>query len=104
MTTSDPTVSTIILAQLGGRMFCLMTGARDFVYDSASLTCKLGRGAKGTHLRITLDASDTYTVETLRIRGATVTTVAEASMVYVDNLRDVVESQTGFYLSMGAMR
>lgn len=104
MSNIDQTVATTILNQLGGRMFRMMTGARDFVFASDSLTCKLGAGAKGSHLRITLDASDTYTVETLRIRGATVTTVAEASMVYVDSLMDVVESQTGFYLTMGARR
>ena len=94
----------VILEHLGGNKFLVMTGAKDLMNGGDYLSFKLPRGfaANGVNLvKITLDPSDTYTVETLRIRGASVVTVAEASMVYVDSLQNVVESQTGFYLTLG---
>lgn len=49
---------------------------------------------------ITLDPSDTYTVEFLRIRGQKVKTIASVSDVYNDNLREVFERYTGLRTSL----
>lgn len=100
--TTTMVVAETILAQLGGRKFILMTGAKNLVGGERELGMKLGSGAqKGiTHLRIVLDASDTYTVTFLRIRGAKVSTVHEATGVYAENLRDVFTAHTGFYTTL----
>ena len=92
-----------ILSSLGGSRFVAMTGARNLVADANSLSMKLGRGAKCSHVRITLDASDTYTVETFKARGYTWTALEVETLVYVDALRDVFERLTGFACTLGTL-
>lgn len=78
------------------------------VYDNSrsNVTLHVARGLakKITHVVITLDLSDTYTVEFIKVgRGAKmldVKKVAEFSGVYADSLRSIVERTTGFALSL----
>lgn len=101
-TTNNMVVAETILAQLGGNQFLAMTGARNLLGDANSLHMKLGRGAADgiTHLRVVLDASDTYTVSFLKVRGVKVATVAEVSDVYAEDLRAVFTRHTGFATSL----
>ena len=98
--------SAIILAQLGGNMFCAMTGAKDFLFDdeARTLTFKVGKNdAKVTHVRITLDDSDTYRVEFLRVvtrGGYRADTLRDESLVFADALRRVFTSGTGLDVSL----
>src|SRR4051812_47451723 len=48
---------------------------------------------KGIKIRIVLDASDTYSVEIGRLRGASYTKKDEASDVYADSLVRVIDSK-----------
>jgi hypothetical protein len=105
--TTETHFSTIILAQLGGNMFRAMTGAKDFVFDddeARTLTFKVGKNdAKVTHVRITLDDSDTYRVEFLRVvtrGGYRVDTLRDDSLVFADSLRQVFTSGTGLDVSL----
>lgn len=100
-------VAQTILAQLGGRMFVMMTGAKDILGhagDDASspfVQFRIGRNAKGvSHVRVTLDPSDTYTVKFMKnsVRGSK--TLAEISDIYAENLRNVFEMHTGLYTSL----
>lgn len=105
MTATDMTVANTILEQLGGRKFAVMTGAKNFLGDEKSLTFRLPGGAgycrDGINcVKVTLDPTDTYTVEFLRIRGAKVTTVKTLDDVYNDMLREVFEGATGLRTSL----
>lgn len=95
-----------ILEQLGGNKFRSMTGAKDFVSTRDGLRFRLPSNfaRDGINLvQITLDASDTYTVKFMRMRGREVHTIAERSGVYNDNLRDVFTSVTGLHTSLGSL-
>lgn len=95
-------VAETILAQLGGSKFLAMTGAKNLLGDERSLTMKLGRGAMGgiTHLTITLEADDTYTMKFLKVRGVKVSTVHESAGVHAGELRRAFEGFTGFATSL----
>lgn len=98
--TENVTVAQTILAQLGGRRFIAMTGARNLLATDTGLQCKLGSGAQNgiTHLRIDLDRGlDLYNVTFLRVRGTSVETVSEHTMIEVSMLRDLFTRETGFY-------
>jgi MoaA/NifB/PqqE/SkfB family radical SAM enzyme len=92
------TVANTILEQLGGNRFRTMTGASALVGSNIGLTFKLpSRFANNgiNYVRITLDATDTYTVEFVRLRGTKITIVDSVSNVYADNLQAVFTSATG---------
>lgn len=60
-------VADIILQQLGGDRFIVMTGAKDFVADNNSLRMKLPRnGSKANYCKIILEVNDYYTVEFIK--------------------------------------
>ena len=86
-----------IISQLGGDRFCAMTGAAQFVTSGNMLQFKIGRGAKNkaTNVRVTTEASDTYAVEFVSIRGFSVKTISTHKMVHADQLRGVFTQQTG---------
>ena len=99
---TNNTVALTIAEQLGGlRRLSMMVGARNFVSSEDSLTFKLGRGAKDgiTHVTVTLDADDTYTVRFCRCWGTKVTEKGTSSGIYNDMLVALFESSTGFYLT-----
>lgn len=110
------TVATTILAQLGGRRFIACTGTRDFIGGEYSLKMTLPKNkSKANRLLITLDSTDTYTVEFFKYRPAsirvnhkaqTATVVEEKSTeiksfsgIYCDQLQEIFEQVTGYDLS-----
>ena len=100
--TAQLTVANTILAQLGGNRFLAMTGARNLMGGENMLTMKLGKGAPDgiTHLTVTLDADDTYTVLFQKVRGAKVAEITKHVGVYADMLTDVFYNATGFLTSL----
>lgn len=90
-------VAQTILAQLGGNRFLVMTGARNLVGRPDGLSFKVGSNAKKvSHVRVTLEASDLYTVEFLSIRGTQAPrTLARRAGVYADSLQAVFTTETG---------
>ncbi len=93
-------VASIIQDQIGHRAL-MMIGARELTATPNSLTFKVGRNAKGvTHVKVTLDPSDTYNVEAIRVHGRNVTPKAGRVDVYADQLQDVIGSLTGLYTSL----
>lgn len=93
-------IAQTILAQLGGNRFIAMTGAKDFVGGDNALRFRLpARFAKDgiTHVAVTLDGSDTYTVKAMKwqARKLEMATVSEVSDVYADSLPRVFTSMTG---------
>ena len=104
MSTASQTPAAIILAQLGGSgRLGAMIGARNFLYsekDPTWLSFKFKGCRKVNHLKVTLDASDTYTLRFGKIHGYNFREVHEVSGVYADKLRTIIEAQTGLYLSL----
>lgn len=93
-------MANTIAAQIGKRAFFMM-GARDLLGSANALAFKIGRNAKSvSHVTITLQPDDTYTVVFHRVRGASVKVVSEQDDVYADCLHRVIESGTGLYLSL----
>ena len=99
MPATEPTVAATILAQLGGSRFVLMTGAKNLLDGGNHLTFRLpgnGFAKNGINcVRVTLNGTDTYTMEFLKVRGMKVTTVETVSDVYDEALRRVFTRVTG---------
>lgn len=89
--------ATTIYRQVG-KMAMLMIGAKQFAASDDSLVFKVGRNAKSVNrLKITLDASDTYTVTAYSIRGIDIKQKGQMTGVYNDQLNSVIETLTGMY-------
>lgn len=108
VTETVPTVPQIILSQLGGNRFAMMTGAKDFLADGNTLSFRLpGSGGfckSGINkVTVTLDESDTYTVKFLKVRSGMssvkVVTVSEFSDIYAEDLRELFTRETGLVTS-----
>ena len=97
------TIANIILAQLGGSRFTAMTGAKGLMALENGLQMTLPRGLahRGINrVRIILDASDTYTIETASYRSLNYTVRETISDVYVDQLRAIFTGMTGLAVSL----
>ena len=103
-------VADIILEQLGGYRFAVMTGAHGFVADGNTLRMMLTKNAsKANRLWITLDWDDTYTMrffkytaprfntKTYTFTEEKVTEIKKISGVYCDQLQDIFTEVTGLY-------
>lgn len=103
---TDMSVANTIADQIGRRAF-QMLGAKDLMGDENSLTFKIGRNAQGvTHVRVQLDPSDTYTMQFLKVRSSKKPpyyerkVLSEASDIYADKLRSIIEMKTGLYTNL----
>jgi hypothetical protein len=103
---TTPFQVTEIIAQLGGPKIFAMA-FKSCAYATSPKTQvtfavapALKRAAKCSHVRVTLDPSDTYTVEFLKVAKFDCKTVSEVGDVYCDQLKELVEKTTGLYLSL----
>ena len=99
------TVAEIILMQLGGNRFKVMTGAKNFlggkdylVFDVPSRMTIDGVNK----VRITLTSSDLYKIETIKYntRNLTSTVVEVNDGVYNDQLCEIFTAMTGLYTKL----
>lgn len=90
-------IASTIFAQLGANRFAAMIGASAISYTDNAITVRFK--AKGRHginaVRVTLDASDTYTVAYFKMRGINCAEVKAESGIYCDMLRASFEDATG---------
>lgn len=96
-------VAQTILEQIGGNRFRAMTGAKDFIGMSNGLMFRLPQRMctnKANKVRITLEASDTYSVEFFSIRGVNVKAISTHEMIYADMLAATIGRETGLALSL----
>lgn len=110
----DPTISTTIMQQLGGKKFIAMTGVKNFVYGDNWVSMSLGKSkSKANRLRIEYDEGlDLYNMIFLRhtngginlktgeFKHATDKTVREFKEVYADQLQELFTEETGMYTSL----
>lgn len=92
-----------IAQQIGGRALFMM-GARNLTDTGRGLAFKIMRNARRvTHVAVYLEPTDTYEVRFLRQKRAPnfgVEVMAEFDGVYFDQLRGLIESETGLALSL----
>ena len=98
---ADLQVANTILAQLGGRRFIAMTGARNFSggHNCLMFSLPTGFAREGINkIRITLDWTDTYIFEALKVsRGPEPKsdTIEKLNYVYAEDLREIFTRVTG---------
>lgn len=98
MTNDNTAIANTILEQLGGGRFLAMTGAKNLVATERDLQMKLPTISRASCITITLEPSDTYTVQAYRGRGLKICAYGEPVRdVYADALRRVFEDLTGLY-------
>ncbi len=94
------TVASTIAEQLGNKALT-MWGAKELVDEGDALKFKVGRNPEGvTHIRVFLRPDDTYNVEAWKIRGTSVKQVGLHQVVYVEDLRRVIQDLTGLRYSL----
>ena len=100
---TDQTVAKIIYRQIGQRGMT-MIGARSHVSTHNSLRFRIGRNSKKVnYIQITLNELDLYDIEFSQVRVTPIPeykTKATILNVYADMLRNVIEENTGMYLSL----
>jgi hypothetical protein len=100
---ADLAVANTIRDQIGGPAFVMMC-AKNLVGDDRALTWKVGRNEKKvTHVRVTLEPTDTYKVEFIKVGrapGFKVETLGTHEMIYADQLHPMIEAGTGMYLTL----
>jgi hypothetical protein len=92
-----------IYAQLGGRRFSAMIGAKQIALAERKVTVKFPRANGVNRLEVELDSYDTYTVKFQYEHGVKLATKSEFAQVYSEDLRDLFENVTGLYTSLGTM-
>ncbi len=105
-------VHETIISQLGGKKIFAMAFSKA-VYSTDWLLLVLARGLQNhkgpgkkiTHVRVTLEPTDTYKVEFLYVpsrgaRSGMETVLRSVDDVYADSLKTLVERETGLYLSL----
>ena len=91
-------IAQTIKDQLGGRIFSVMTGAKNFIaLNGGGLSFKVGRNCKGVNrVSVLYDtASDLYGVEFGRLRGSQYKVLTKIDGVYCDQLQSVFTTHTG---------
>ena len=100
-TQTDKKVAVEILRQLGGNRFIAMTGAKNFGCTNNSFVCQIPmKKDRISHIKITLNALDTYDLEFISIYGSKYKLVSTFEGAYNDMLKDIIEDKTGLYLTL----
>jgi len=87
-------VAQTILQQIGAGTLALL-GAHSLMSTPFGVYFAIGRNPKSiTKIAVTLDPSDTYTIQFWKGRGVNMKLVAEESDVYVDQLHSMIEQHT----------
>ena len=95
------TTAGIILKQLGGNKFRMMTGAKNLAGDENSLSMRIGRNSSNSnYLKITLNSMDTYDMKFYRLWRFEEKSVCEYNNIYCDMLTDMFTAHTGMYTSL----
>ena len=93
-------VAKIILQQLGGARFRLMTGAKNFIAIENGLQFKLPSTSHFVRdginsVRIVLNGNDLYNIQFHKIRGTSVKLIADLSDIFCEDLQEVFTKYTG---------
>ena len=91
-------VALTIMKQMGGGRLKVMIGAKNFVSHGNALSFKFPnpKRSMGNAVKITLDPSDTYTMEFFNGMKS----VKKVDGLHAEDLKRTFEKQTGLYLSL----
>ena len=108
MNTQSRTVAETILAQLGGRRFIAMTGAKSFIDPgNGGLMFALPSGTtknKANRVQVFLTPRDTYRVAFTAYRAGNSKPVSEFDDVYCTDLANLFTAETGLYTTLGVSK
>lgn len=103
-------VADVILEQLGGNKFLVMTGAKNLLADGNTLRMTLPKNmSKANRLWITLDPDDTYTMYFFKFTAGRLSKktwtftddkkveIKKVSGIYLDQLQEIFTNVTGMY-------
>ena len=96
---TDMRVANTIAEQIGGRAFFMM-GTQYKTGDARSLTFNIRGCKKISHVIVSLNDRDTYTLEFIKCRGTQRQAVDTREDVYFDSLREIISRVTGLALSL----
>ena len=93
-------IAQTILQQLGGHRFVVMTGAKNLSDTGNGLSFRLPGSGGFTknginYVKITLDPSDTYSMEFGKIRGTTYKIIHSTNDIYEEQLQEIFQRETG---------
>lgn len=94
----------IILDQLGGRKFTMMTGARLMHEGDNKLVAKIKGSRKCNHLEVSLNSMDLYDIRFCKI-GTQKTMFAikndrTFNNIHCEDMKGLIEEQTELFLSL----
>lgn len=92
-------IAQTIAQQIGQRAF-LMMGTKHKVGDGKSLSFDIHGCREYSKVRVTLEPSDTYTLEFFKFRSFQITRHHTVDNVYADGLKQCIEHNTGLLLSL----
>jgi hypothetical protein len=92
---TDIDIGKTILQQLGGHRFIAMTGARNFLAFGNGLGFRIPTRSGPNAIKIILTPMDVYTMLFTRIRGTSITKIANIGDVYAEDLRRTFAEHTG---------
>jgi hypothetical protein len=99
-TTASPLeVAETIRKQIGHSALYMM-GAKNLLAGDDYLSFQIFGCKHVSHIRITLEGTDTYKIEFIKIRGYNMTTPATTCGVYCDAINGIIEAETGLTLSL----
>ena len=94
-------IAKTIAAQLGGTgRLSVMINARDFVADEAALMFRFSGSRKMNKIRISLNSLDLYDVDFYKLAKYDCKTVKSIENVYSEDLKRIIEAETGLFLSL----
>mgnify|MGYP001596238051 CR=1 FL=1 len=97
--TTNLAIAQKIARQIGRRAF-LMMGTKHRLGSERSLSFDIHGCREYSKVQITLDQDDTYTVEFFKFRNFEKIRHKTVEMVYADSLHQVIEHNTGLYISL----
>lgn len=88
----------MILEQLGGNKFVVMTGSKNFIDCGNALSMHLTRNKIGAKfLKIELKGDDTYIMTFSKLKNDSLVVLKEFNGIYNDQLQEIFTSVTGLY-------
>ena len=96
----DKRQAGVMLKQLGGNRFIMMTGAKNFGVGPKGAGFKIGRNSKGVNfVRIDLK-NDLYDMEFFQVRAGKMKLKSKVKQIFADQLQDQFTKHTGMYTSL----
>lgn len=92
----------LTLSHNGQSRIRVMIGANHLSSDENWVSFKFMRGAanKSNYLKLTIEDTDLYSIEFIRIYGMKVSTIKKIEGLYSDQLKSVFEQETKLALSL----